>query len=243
MADGVCSRSHAGGARAARPCIRARDRTLPHSARRIWGQPGRAFATSIAGPRGRRTLLVQLLLMPQEQVPPRKAPRALGALKRLLLCMGALVSLQMFQPGERTPTRPTDMRPRLVRLGRRERGICGLRLRCRDGCCSGSLPSVGPRRGQLRKLTVAAGHAAGHAAGAVVCGAQGAHQAGFVLRGHGQLPYESRLSFRAAGRQTDAATVAMLPWRSGLALVQANEHETVDKGLLPKKARLSTRHE
>jgi hypothetical protein len=56
--------------------------------------------------------------MPQQKVSSCKAPRALWALKRLLLCMGAFMTLQMLKSGKRSCTGCAYVRPWLVCLGR-----------------------------------------------------------------------------------------------------------------------------
>jgi hypothetical protein len=63
---------------------------------------------------------MQLLLMAQQQVASRKATRALRALERLLLCVRALVSLQMLESRKRPRACRADVRPRLVSLWWRE---------------------------------------------------------------------------------------------------------------------------
>lgn len=73
---------------------------------------------------------MQLLLVAQQQVPPSKTPFAIGALKWLLLCMGALMPLQMLEASKCALTSRTDMWTRLVGLwgwesGRRCLGIDG----------------------------------------------------------------------------------------------------------------------
>jgi hypothetical protein len=60
--------------------------------------------------------------MPQQQISAGKAPGALWALERLLLCVGALVALQVLQAGKRPCTGAADVRSRLVGLGRRKGG-------------------------------------------------------------------------------------------------------------------------
>lgn len=66
---------------------------------------------------------MQLLLMTEQQVAARKASCAVRALERLLLCMRALVALQMLQPGKGATASGADMGPRLVCLGRRDIAI------------------------------------------------------------------------------------------------------------------------
>lgn len=65
---------------------------------------------------------MQLLLVAQEQVPPRKAARALGAFEWLLFGVGALVALEMLEPRKRARAGRADVWPRLVRLRRGEGG-------------------------------------------------------------------------------------------------------------------------
>ena len=60
--------------------------------------------------------------MPKEQIPSGKAPRALWTFERFLFRMGPFMSFEMFQPGKRPSTSSTDMRSRLVGLGRWEIG-------------------------------------------------------------------------------------------------------------------------
>jgi hypothetical protein len=86
---------------------------------------------------------MQLLLMSEQQVSPRKAPGALCALKRLFLCVRAFVSLQMLQSREAPVAGSAYVRPRLVRLGgRKRRGDGGRgrrRLRGLDRRCNQSV--------------------------------------------------------------------------------------------------------
>ena len=86
---------------------------------------------------------MQLLLMPQEQIAPRKTARALGALERLLLCVRALVSFQMFEASERALAGGADMWPWFVCLWWREGRSCGLlrglRLCSLHGSCAVSV--------------------------------------------------------------------------------------------------------
>ena len=97
---------------------------------------------------------MQFLLVSQQQVTARKTPLALRALKRLLLGVRALVSLQMLQARERPRACCADVRPWLVGFWRgkgrgRGRG-CG--LRCLHRCCNSS-------RGQpMQSSWVAATH-------------------------------------------------------------------------------------
>lgn len=60
---------------------------------------------------------MELLLVAQEQISPREAARALGAFERLLLCVRALVALQMLEPRKRARACRADVWPRLVGLG------------------------------------------------------------------------------------------------------------------------------
>jgi hypothetical protein len=114
VADGVCARPH-DIALGTAPV--AGSRALAYSPRRVGWRAGRAFPASIAGSRGSRALLVELLLVPQQQVASREASRAFTALKGLLFCVGSLVALQMLQSRECPRARRADMRPGLVVLG------------------------------------------------------------------------------------------------------------------------------
>lgn len=58
-----------------------------------------AFATVPWARRG-SCRLVELLLMPQEQIPPSKASCAFRTFERFFLCMRAFVTFQVFQTGE-----------------------------------------------------------------------------------------------------------------------------------------------
>ena len=81
---------------------------------------------------------MKLLLVPEQQVPPRKAPRALRALKWLFFRMRPFMALQMFQPREGSTTRSAYMWSWFISLGRWEIGhrvlwairLCGLCWRC-----------------------------------------------------------------------------------------------------------------
>lgn len=77
---------------------------------------------------------MQLLLVAEKQVAPGKTSFTLGALEGLLLCVGALMSFQMFQPSECAAASGTAMRTRLVGLGWREigRGRLGIDSNCRS---------------------------------------------------------------------------------------------------------------
>lgn len=81
-----------------------------------------AFAT-VARPGRRGCCLVQFLLVAQQEVAAGKTTCALGALERLLLGMRSLMAFQMLQACEGALASLTDMRPRLVGLGRRK-GLC-----------------------------------------------------------------------------------------------------------------------
>jgi hypothetical protein len=67
---------------------------------------------------------MELLLVPQEEVATGEASRALGALERLLLGMGALVAFEMLESSKGSIARPADVRPRFVGLGGREVAGC-----------------------------------------------------------------------------------------------------------------------
>ena len=114
------------------------------------GAAARALPPRRSTPRRGHVRVMQLLLMPKQKVPTREAPRALGALERLLLGMGALVALEMLQPRKAPGAGGADMWPRFVGLGRwegraRRPGPGGARVRA-SGCCSWSRPSARPRR-------------------------------------------------------------------------------------------------
>lgn len=92
--------------------------------------------TTIARTSGGSSCLVEFLLVTQEQVAPGKASFALGALERLLLGVGALVPLQMFEPSKGPLTGGAYMWARLVSLGRRELARArGWRCCCRCRRC------------------------------------------------------------------------------------------------------------
>ena len=67
---------------------------------------------------------MEFLLGSEEEVPAGEASRTLGALERLLLGMGTLMTLQMLEPGKRSIAGPADVRPRFVSLGGREGAGC-----------------------------------------------------------------------------------------------------------------------
>lgn len=140
VADGVCPRTHrVGGTRVGgrRGMAGAHDAVFA-SAALAWGHAaGRLSAVSRAS-RGRRRL-VQFLLVTKQQVAAGKASRALGALKRLFLCVRALMALQVLEAGEGALASRADMRARLVGLWGRKVGRslgCGIDSngRCRVVC-------------------------------------------------------------------------------------------------------------
>lgn len=61
---------------------------------------------------------MQLLLVPQQQITSSKASCAVGAFERFLLGVRALMTLQVLQSRKRATASSTNMRPRLVCLGR-----------------------------------------------------------------------------------------------------------------------------
>lgn len=65
--------------------------------------------------------LMKLLLVTQQQIPTREAPRAFRAFEWLFLRVGPLMALEMFQTRERTRAGLADVGPRLIRLRRRNR--------------------------------------------------------------------------------------------------------------------------
>lgn len=100
-----------------------------------------AHAFSAAASRTRRCApdRMELLLVPQQEIPAGKASRALLAFEGFLLGMRSLVSFQVFQSCERTSAGTADMRSRLVGLGRRKLAIrailcCTLSTRRRTRC-------------------------------------------------------------------------------------------------------------
>ena len=134
MADGVRPRPHGPGGRvtATRGTSHA---ILASSALARSHAAGGLSAVARAGRRSCR--LVQLLLMPEQQVTAGEASRTFRALKGLLLGVRALVPLQVLQAGKGALASRADVWPRLVSLwwrevGRRLRvdGDCG---RCRQG--------------------------------------------------------------------------------------------------------------
>ncbi|ELR09742.1 hypothetical protein GMDG_04228 [Pseudogymnoascus destructans 20631-21] len=138
MADGVRARPH-------------RPMTLGHRALPYLGGRGRAAGALAAVPRPRRRRggHMQLLLVAQEQVPPREAARALGALERLLLGVGALVALEMLEPRKRARAGRADVWPGLVGLGRGEgrrrlwvQGGINWRAKVRSGILSQQLHTI-----------------------------------------------------------------------------------------------------
>ena len=105
VADGVRSRSH--------PAATS-NRVLPDS------RAAGAFSARVARARGRSRRHVELLLMAKEQISPREAPRAVWTFKGLLFRVGALMALEVLQPGKRPRAGLTDVRTRLVCLWRRD---------------------------------------------------------------------------------------------------------------------------
>lgn len=61
--------------------------------------------------------------MTEQQIAPRKASCAIWALERLLLCMRALMTLQVLQSRKGATASGADMGPRLVCLGGRNVAI------------------------------------------------------------------------------------------------------------------------
>ena len=125
MADCICPRPHRGVRSSGGGGICARDAVLPSSALN-GSSTGRALAP-VAGARGGRCRLVQLLLVPQEKVAAGEAPRALGAGEGLLLGVGSFMTLQMLQASEGSLAGSTYVGTRLIGLGGREVGA-GTRL-------------------------------------------------------------------------------------------------------------------
>lgn len=90
---------------------------------------------TIAGTGRRSRRLVKLLLVTQQHIATGEASIAFRTLEGFLLGVGALVSLEMFQSGERPLAGAANVRARLIRLGRREisRVIVG-GGHAKDGC-------------------------------------------------------------------------------------------------------------
>lgn len=136
--DRVRARSHASSTRDDAGGV-ARYRVLAHAVSGVyWRQASCALSSCVTRSCGGRTLLVQLLLMTQQQVAPRKTPRALWTLEGLLLGVRSLVALEVLQPCERAGAGGTHVRPWLVGLGWREGGggrLCRFGLRCLYRSC------------------------------------------------------------------------------------------------------------
>lgn len=130
---------------------RSRDGILPDSSSSRSRLQIRLALSPISVPRpaARGRLEMQLLLMPQEEIPPGKAPCALGTLERLLLGVGPLVPLQMLQPGKGSRASCTHMGTGLVCLW-------GRVLNCLS-CCRGRWSRLLCRRGSSPRGRWAAG--------------------------------------------------------------------------------------
>ena len=74
----------------------AGDRVLAYATSMVGRQTGRTFPTCIAGTSGSCALLVELLLVSQQQIPPCETSGTLGALERFLFGMRALMALQVL---------------------------------------------------------------------------------------------------------------------------------------------------
>ena len=71
---------------------------------------------------GRRRRLMELLLMAQQQIAAGEASCAFGALERLLLCVGAFMSLQMLEASKGSLASSAHVRSGLICLWRGEVG-------------------------------------------------------------------------------------------------------------------------
>lgn len=224
MADGVGSRPH-GGIETSRTTDTACYRILADPAGAVGRQSGRAFPATSARPRGSGALLVQLLLVSQEQVAPRKTARALWAFEWLLFGMRALMSLQVFEAGKGALARSAYVGSWLVGFGGREGSGGGGILRGGgvgfdglDRSCTRTVLSVVDARSDCYgKLTIAAAGTAGTAR-AIARGSRRTHVACVGFDGHvstimglvspqaavtgGRRPRASRRVNRRLGRET-----------------------------------------
>lgn len=126
MTYSVRSRSHSCGSGDG-SSIGSRNAILPHSTRA--GRGTGSALTAVARTRGGSGGLVELLLMPQEQVSPSKASCTFGTLERLLFCVRPLMAFQVFQSSKPALAGRADVRSGLVRLwwgeGSRSFGVYG----------------------------------------------------------------------------------------------------------------------
>jgi hypothetical protein len=129
MADSVCARPHGGSRTSGTSPIGANNAILARTALARTNTAGRLAA--VAWPSRGSSGVVQLLLMTQKKIASCEATRTFGTLEWLLLGVGALMALQVFQSSEGPLTSRADMRSGFVRLGRREIRCLGIDSDCR----------------------------------------------------------------------------------------------------------------